>query len=277
MKKRLLIFTVILTLLCGTLVAYQALGDSRRGGTVTISREEYDRLAQYAKLDEVLQYIQAYYYQEPDTDAMMDMAVQGLLAGLEDTYTFYYDTESWSDLWSEEEGEYTGIGIQLLGDEGQFVFAIPNGHLIRPAALQLRGGGLPALQPLIHQGKQRLSPGKLLGKHPLALPERSDFSVQFAAVQRGQHIALFHLVTYADQERVVIISRFPEAVAFLPGGEVFYPYAFGQGDIPLPNGGKAVFRGRAFLYHKDLLRPARFSGAAACQQCKHRQRARGDA
>ena len=114
MKKRLLIFTVILTLLCGTLVAYQALGDSRRGGTVTISREEYDRLAQYAKLDEVLQYIQAYYYQEPDTDAMMDMAVQGLLAGLEDTYTFYYDTESWSDLWSEEEGEYTGIGIQLL-------------------------------------------------------------------------------------------------------------------------------------------------------------------
>ncbi len=116
MKKRLLIFTVILTLLCGTLVAYQALGDSRRGGTVTISREEYDRLAQYAKLDEVLQYIQAYYYQEPDTDAMMDMAVQGLLAGLEDTYTFYYDTESWSDLWSEEEGEYTGIGIQLLGD-----------------------------------------------------------------------------------------------------------------------------------------------------------------
>ena len=37
MKKRLLIFTVILTLLCGTLVAYQALGDSRRGGTVTIS------------------------------------------------------------------------------------------------------------------------------------------------------------------------------------------------------------------------------------------------
>ena len=114
MKKRLLIFTVILTLLCGTLVAYQALGDSRRGGTVTISREEYDRLAQYAKLDEVLQYIQAYCYQEPDTDAMMDMAVQGLLAGLEDTYTFYYDTESWSDLWSEEEGEYTGIGIQLL-------------------------------------------------------------------------------------------------------------------------------------------------------------------
>ena len=33
MKKRLLIFTLILTLLCGTLVAYQALGDSRRGGT----------------------------------------------------------------------------------------------------------------------------------------------------------------------------------------------------------------------------------------------------
>ena len=141
MKKRLLIFTVILILLCGTLVAYQALGDSRRGGTVTISREEYDRLAQYAKLDEVLQYIQAYYYQEPDTDAMMDMAVQGLLAGLEDTYTFYYDTESWSDLWSEEEGEYTGIGIQLLGDYRDYSVTITRVFRDTPAeAAGLRKG-----------------------------------------------------------------------------------------------------------------------------------------
>ena len=116
MKKRILIFAVVLTLLCGTFVAYQALGDSRRTGTVTITAEEYERLSQYAKLDEVMQYIQAYYYKEPDTDAMLDMAVQGLLAGLGDSYSFYYDAEAWSDLWSDEEGEYTGIGIQLLGD-----------------------------------------------------------------------------------------------------------------------------------------------------------------
>ena len=116
MKKRILIFAVVLTLLCGTFAAYQALGDSRRTGTVTITSEEYERLSQYAKLDEVMQYIQAYYYKEPDTDAMLDMAVQGLLAGLGDSYSFYYDAEAWSDLWSDEEGEYTGIGIQLLGD-----------------------------------------------------------------------------------------------------------------------------------------------------------------
>ncbi len=116
MKKRILIFAVVLTLLCGTFVAYHALGDSRRIGTVTITAEEYERLSQYAKLDEVMQYIQAYYYKEPDTDAMLDMAVQGLLAGLGDSYSFYYDAEAWSDLWSDEEGEYTGIGIQLLGD-----------------------------------------------------------------------------------------------------------------------------------------------------------------
>ncbi len=103
-------------MLCGTFVAYHALGDSRRIGTVTITAEEYERLSQYAKLDEVMQYIQAYYYKEPDTDAMLDMAVQGLLAGLGDSYSFYYDAEAWSDLWSDEEGEYTGIGIQLLGD-----------------------------------------------------------------------------------------------------------------------------------------------------------------
>ena len=38
-----------------------------------------------------------------------------MLAALDDPYTFYYDAESWQKMWEDEEGEYTGIGIQLLG------------------------------------------------------------------------------------------------------------------------------------------------------------------
>ncbi|MBQ9299249.1 MAG: S41 family peptidase [Clostridia bacterium] len=115
MKRRLMVFALILALLAGALAAFSAVGETRRG-TVTIDRDEYNRLLKYEKLDEVMQYINAYYYQEPDTDKMLDYAVQGMLAGLGDPYTFYYDAESWESMWEDEEGEYTGIGIQMLAN-----------------------------------------------------------------------------------------------------------------------------------------------------------------
>lgn len=115
MKKRIFSLLLIAALLVSAMFAFSAIGETRRS-TITIDRDEYDRLQKYQKLDEVMQYIKSYYYKEPDTDKMLDYAVQGMLAGLGDPYTFYYDAKSWSDMWEEEEGEYAGIGIQLLGN-----------------------------------------------------------------------------------------------------------------------------------------------------------------
>ncbi len=84
--------------------------------TVTITREEYERLKRYELLDEVRQYIDAYYYEEPDAQAMMDGAIDGFLSGLGDAYTFYYPQEAWENLWEDDEGKYAGIGVQMLGD-----------------------------------------------------------------------------------------------------------------------------------------------------------------
>lgn len=88
--------------------------------TVTITKDEYDRLKaldeKYAKLEQALAYIQMYYYIDPDYDVMLDGAVAGLLAGLDDIYTFYYSADSWSTLWEDDEGVYGGIGIQILGN-----------------------------------------------------------------------------------------------------------------------------------------------------------------
>lgn len=87
-----------------------------RGETVTIPKEEYDRLKQYEKLDEVKAYIEDYYYKDVDDTKLIDGAIQGLLAGTEDAYTFYYPEESWQRLWEDDSGKYAGIGIQMLGD-----------------------------------------------------------------------------------------------------------------------------------------------------------------
>lgn len=84
--------------------------------TVTISRDEYDRLMQYEKLDMLLQMVETYYYEDADVDAMLEGAAAGLMQGLDDVYSCYYTKEEMESFNEETEGEYEGIGCQLLAD-----------------------------------------------------------------------------------------------------------------------------------------------------------------
>lgn len=125
MKKRLFIGLTVIVLVVGILT-YALASEGRLSGsilsalfpqkTVTITQEEYERYQKYAKLEEIYQYLNNYYYTEPDTDAMMEWAINGMMASLDDPYTFYYNEENWAELWESDEGEYAGIGIQLLGN-----------------------------------------------------------------------------------------------------------------------------------------------------------------
>lgn len=83
------------------------------GDTVTISREEYERYRQFDELLELLDAAEVYYYKEPDLKAMIQGASAGLLSGLDDPYTFYYDPEAWQKMWEDDEGEYAGVGILI--------------------------------------------------------------------------------------------------------------------------------------------------------------------
>ena len=103
------------------------------GENVTISREEYERLLKYEELEEIRQVVDMYYYQEPDEQAMLDGAAMGLLYGLNDPYTFYYDPESYAKMWEEDEGEYAGIGIQIMADYSTGLCTITRVFLDSPA------------------------------------------------------------------------------------------------------------------------------------------------
>lgn len=89
---------------------------NQENDTVTISREEYDRLMQYSKLDTLMQLVEAYYYEDADTDAMLEGAALGLMQGIGDVYSTYYTKEEMDKFNEETEGEYAGIGCQLLAD-----------------------------------------------------------------------------------------------------------------------------------------------------------------
>lgn len=56
------------------------------------------------------------YYVELDPTALAEGAIEGMLAAVGDPYTFYYTAEEWSAELSAQEGEYAGIGVQVLED-----------------------------------------------------------------------------------------------------------------------------------------------------------------
>jgi len=121
MKKKTMII-IGAVMMCLT-IAFVSIGhasifdfSTKRQETVTIPKAQYDRLMRYAQMDEILQYIEYWYWQEPDVDALIENATRGLLYGLEDPYSFYYNAQEWSDMWADDEGEYGGIGLQLLGN-----------------------------------------------------------------------------------------------------------------------------------------------------------------
>lgn len=119
MKKRLMMALCAVLVLClatATAHASGLLDFLKPKDTVTITVDEYERLKQYEKLDTVKQYVDMWYYQEPDEEKAMEGAIQGLLLSLEDPYTFYYPPEDWKTMWEEDEGEYAGVGLSLLGD-----------------------------------------------------------------------------------------------------------------------------------------------------------------
>ena len=116
-RKHVMTSFVLVLLVCA--MASQALASSfmppfmrEQGDTVTISREEYESLLRYEKLEVLLELVEMYYYKEEDVDvdAMIENAAVGLLAGIGDIYTQYYTPEKMAELVEETEGEYAGIG-----------------------------------------------------------------------------------------------------------------------------------------------------------------------
>lgn len=126
---------MILLLLTGCALLPTTISDLATGmdNTVTISRAEYERLQRYAELDEIWQIVEQYYYQEPDTQAMLDGAEMGLLYGLGDPYTYYYTPDQYAQLWADDEGEYAGIGIQIMGNYATGLCTISRVFLDSPA------------------------------------------------------------------------------------------------------------------------------------------------
>ncbi len=132
MKKKLLILFVLLsalllsscTLIPATRLQSMFRSDSatsvtsggyseNTGDTVPISREEYEKYKQFSDMFYLYDIVKEEFYQEVDTEKLTEYATRGLMAGLDDPYSFYYNPEEYAEMWEDDEGNYVGIGVMI--------------------------------------------------------------------------------------------------------------------------------------------------------------------
>ena len=131
----------MLAALCLSASASQLGPMFRRQETVTIPAEEYERLRRYEKLDLLLEMAGLYYYEDVDEEEMLENAAYGLIAGIGDVYSTYYTKEDMEALNEETEGEYAGIGCQLLADSSDMMITVTRVFKGSPAeAVGMRTG-----------------------------------------------------------------------------------------------------------------------------------------
>ena len=73
-------------------------------------------IQRFSRLEEVYEKVKDEYYLETSDDVLLQGAIDGMLASLNDQYTFYYTPEEMQTSNAEHNGLYEGIGIQLTID-----------------------------------------------------------------------------------------------------------------------------------------------------------------
>lgn len=91
----------------------QKIFGSNDSDTVTIGRDEYEKLSQFSELAELIDMAEEVFYQDTDRAKMLEYAAKGLMAALDDPYSFYYSPEEFQEMWEDDEGNYTGIGVLI--------------------------------------------------------------------------------------------------------------------------------------------------------------------
>ena len=83
------------------------------GDTVTISREEYEKYMKFSEMFSIYDAANRDFFEDVDSDKMIEYATRGLMAGLDDPYSYYYNPKEFADMWEDDEGNYVGVGIMI--------------------------------------------------------------------------------------------------------------------------------------------------------------------
>ena len=96
-----------------TLVLANYISFSLPNGKVLVSRNTYENIIDFEKLYTIKDKLEKYYLGEIDINKLVDGAAAGMTEALGDPYTTYMNAEEFKDFYSQTEGNYVGLGIQV--------------------------------------------------------------------------------------------------------------------------------------------------------------------
>ncbi|MBQ6290037.1 MAG: S41 family peptidase [Clostridia bacterium] len=86
---------------------------AKDSNVVIVSKDEYEKYQKFSEMFTIYDTAKDYFYQEPDTDLMVEYAIRGMMAGLDDPYSFYYNPKEYKEMMDDDEGKYVGIGVMI--------------------------------------------------------------------------------------------------------------------------------------------------------------------
>ncbi|MGI6706227.1 MAG: S41 family peptidase [Clostridia bacterium] len=88
----------------------------KNGDKVIITKKQYEQLKDAQKLETVKSIIQKNYIKEVEDETLIDGAIRGLVASLNDPYSVYYTKEEFKEFQEHTRGTYAGVGLMVTVD-----------------------------------------------------------------------------------------------------------------------------------------------------------------
>ncbi|NMA84830.1 MAG: S41 family peptidase [Epulopiscium sp.] len=114
-----IVLTIVVNTSIGSLFGLSKIGLGRYG----FSKE--DEIQIDGKMKRIAAYLDRYYVDGVDKEKLIESSYAGLVAGVGDPYTVYYDADTFERFKEETEGSYSGIGIMVSVDpEDQLITVV---------------------------------------------------------------------------------------------------------------------------------------------------------
>ncbi len=170
---------------------------TKDSNVVIISKDEYEKYQKFSEMFTIYDTAKDYFYQEPDTDLMVEYAIRGMMAGLDDPYSFYYNPKEYKEMMDDDEGKYVGIGVMIQANMEKQICTITR---------VFQGG--PAEEAGVQRGDILYKVGEDLYVNPTNLQEAVDImrgipgtDVDVTFLRNGEEI------TYTITRREVNVNQ----------------------------------------------------------------------
>lgn len=126
MKRRVIaiaavVWALILVAAGSSTLTMMFTGGIGSAGSRPVTNNELEMLERYERLESVRSIISEGYYADVDDETLVQGAIDGMLASLNDPYTFYYTVEDMQDRQETAVGEYKGVGMSVQMDGNGYI------------------------------------------------------------------------------------------------------------------------------------------------------------